>query len=74
MMWILLNNNVCAIQPFDKPNQVTITFRAKHRNYIRISNMDYVYDGFVVYCDEDSKWVHEKLIPVLESDNFPDIV
>jgi hypothetical protein len=31
--------------------------------------MDYVYDGFVVYCDEDSKWVHEKLIPVLEEEN-----
>jgi toll-like receptor 13 len=40
--------------------------RAKHRNYSQLSNMDYVYDGFVVYCDEDKKWVHEKLVPVLE--------
>jgi toll-like receptor 13 len=30
--------------------------------------MDYVYDGFVVYCDEDKKWVHEKLVPVLEEE------
>ena len=44
-------------------------FRAKHANYIRFIDMDYVYDGFVVYCDEDSKWVHEKLIPVLEEEN-----
>jgi hypothetical protein len=43
--------------------------RAKHANYIRFINMDYVYDGFVVYCDEDSEWVHEKLIPVLEEEN-----
>ena len=43
--------------------------RAKHRNYTRLSNTDYVYDGFVVYCDEDSKWVHEKLVPVLEEEN-----
>ena len=43
--------------------------RAKHANYTRFINMDYVYDGFVVYCDEDSEWVHEKLIPVLEEEN-----
>ena len=42
--------------------------RAKHRNYTRLSNTDYVYDGFVVYCDSDRKWVHEKLVPVLEGE------
>jgi toll-like receptor 13 len=42
--------------------------RAKHRNYTRLSNTDYVYDGFVVYCDADRKWVHEKLVPVLEEE------
>jgi hypothetical protein len=30
--------------------------------------MDYIYDGFVVYCDEDKKWAHEKLVPVLEEE------
>jgi hypothetical protein len=43
--------------------------RAKHRNYSRLSNTDYVYDGFVVYCDEDREWVHEKLVPVLEEEH-----
>jgi hypothetical protein len=42
--------------------------RAKHRNYTRLSNTDYVYDGFVVYCDEDREWVHEKLVPILEEE------
>lgn len=42
--------------------------RAKHGTYTRLSNTDYVYDGFVVYCDEDRKWVHEKLVPVLEEE------
>jgi hypothetical protein len=47
----------------------TKSLRAKHRNYISLSNTDYVYDGFVVYCDEDRDWVHEKLVPVLDHDN-----
>jgi hypothetical protein len=43
--------------------------RAKHRNDSRLSNTDYVYDGFVVYCDADREWVHEKLVPVLEEEH-----
>ena len=43
--------------------------RAKHRKYTRLSNTDYVYDGFVVYCDADREWVHEKLVPVLEEEH-----
>ena len=42
--------------------------RAKHRNDSRLSNTDYVYDGFVVYCYEDREWVHEKIVPVLEEE------
>jgi hypothetical protein len=38
------------------------------RKLVRLSNTDYAYDGFVVYCDADRKWVHEKLVSVLEEE------
>ncbi|CAG2236551.1 unnamed protein product [Mytilus edulis] len=40
--------------------------RARRRDYCRIDVDEYAYDGFVVYCDTDREWVHQKLVPFLE--------
>lgn len=45
-------------------------FYGKHKTYSEIDHLDseYLYDGFVVYCDSDRAWVHDKLVPFLEND------
>ncbi|CAC5417175.1 unnamed protein product [Mytilus coruscus] len=39
---------------------------AKRRGHSRMDSKEYIYDGFVVYCDTDREWVHQKLVPFLE--------
>ena len=36
---------------------------------IRLMNQDFTYDAFVIYCDEDSDFVHDTLVTKIESDN-----
>ncbi|KAL4227412.1 hypothetical protein ACF0H5_012855 [Mactra antiquata] len=39
------------------------------RNYIQIDGDNYLYDAFVAYCQDDSDWVIDKLLPILETEN-----
>ena len=36
--------------------------------YTRIKDHDFKYDGFVIYCDEDSEFVHNTLLTTLEDE------
>ncbi|KAL4240723.1 hypothetical protein ACF0H5_001511 [Mactra antiquata] len=38
------------------------------RNYIQIEGNNYLYDAFVAYSQDDSDWVIDKLVPILESE------
>lgn len=45
-------------------------YRTNHNSYIPInSSENYVYSGFVVYCDEDTEWVVSKFLKTVENEN-----
>jgi hypothetical protein len=57
-------NFLCAIR-ISKRHQST-----KHSSYIPInSDENYLYSGFVVYCDEDTEWVVSKFLKIVEGEN-----
>nr|AIZ97750.1 toll-like receptor 13 [Cyclina sinensis] len=41
----------------------------KRRNYILVDGENFLYDAFVAYNQEDSDWVREHLLPVLEDEH-----
>lgn len=45
-------------------------YRTNHSGYIPInSGENYLYSGFVIYCDDDTEWVISKFLKVVENDN-----
>ena len=45
-------------------------YRTNHSSYIPInSDENYLYSGFVVYCDEDTEWVVLKFLKIVEDEN-----
>lgn len=41
--------------------------RTRKKDYTKLLSDDmYEYDGYVIYCDDDQKWVHEDLLPGIE--------
>lgn len=44
--------------------------RVKQKGFFRVTEdiTEYVYDGFVIYCDEDRKWVHQKAVQRIENE------
>ena len=45
--------------------------RVKQKGFFRVTEdiTEYVYDGFVIYCDEDRKWVHQKAVQRIENES-----
>ena len=43
-------------------------YKRSSGGYTRIEDHDFKYDGFVIYCDEDSEFVHDTLLTRLEDE------
>ena len=46
-----------------------LRYKRSASDYTRLRDKDFTYDAFVIYCDEDSDFVHDTLVQKLENDN-----
>ncbi|VDI62776.1 toll-like receptor 13 [Mytilus galloprovincialis] len=43
-------------------------YKKRKSGYMRLDSEDYEYHAFVVYCEQDRKWVHDVLVKKLENE------
>ena len=46
-----------------------LRYKRSASEYTRLRDKDFTYDAFVIYCDENSDFVHDTLVQKLENDN-----